>query len=1720
MKINNRILSVTLGLVALTSCASINTKDSGKKNTSVKYINPEYDPNEDLKDIVKEFKKEKVDYLKNINKNSFEVSNLPDMYEGEEIYLKNESLNKNVSIVKLFTKKPSLVYKEGSEGYSKYKVGDKDGIVVEEKKGNELFPDKPEVSDVKYKVVVDNNKNYVYIQVRDNVNGVTKDIRLDEKVSIINRPDELKDNIKYTDLKVINKDKRVKYSINTIDEPFEDVDLGEIERDNQGVEYIDYSKYFEADKYNDLDNFAGFKRVSIVDHIDGLQDKEYIRNIEFGHKLSDYKNKFSELLTDLNEKTLKLSDDGTVKGGFNEGLVSEILKYSENVKNEGKIEFKTEILDKDKTVGIHNISRKIIRDGKVIFEKKDKTFISFDGVNVGVADGTFFDLSDEVEARVYRGTAKEDDKIKDFKKDAKYDNDRKLANMNIDRQHGATVIGSMIDENVLGDRFYWYGHLTGMLSKIGETGELPDFISTRAELNNFIGRVLTNLQEKYKHSEIMQKYLADKIQSAAKKLDEISALIEDGNTSETLKNEKYKVMYKELADLSEEIYRMTEVDKLKYSNLHFTTISVGVDDSHISAELAAKNISSILDMNKNIKAINMSYGGNNNVEEYIALKGLTEKDYEKGAKAFNTDYKFKNAVLSWLKNEDLTTKDNLKKYYDGELGIPSVYEYFDKKNEITKEDYKKLVDLRLLTLEHRLKSSPELVAANHDVLFVRSAGNTYNDAPVNLVDYDEDGKKIPYYDTNYKYNNDFASIPSFLNELEKKKALEEGREYKYNYNYRKNILGSVGLAPKSIAYGEDATEDISDDWGLNTDKINYKRLKLYGVGMLSEYNNLIGILNDINLHPEKYPKGYKEEVLKRIKVVDDMSEKHKDFINDDTRFSFSRAGKAMLWTMATDGSYVYTKRLTEEEKKYGKGENIGENIAYGSSFSAPRMTAVAGMIAEKYPWMSAHDIKTSLLTTTIDDYRIIYKKADPNKPEGADNVKILSKGLYGVDENIGWGIMDKDSALDGPARFVKALTHEVGEENFIANIPYGTYTFSNSIKGGFDPIKHMSSRGFITFDEGSVLTLTSNFKDKELLSDDFLEKHDNVKKVLEKTNITISDIVNRLRPKIKGYIPSLDFEERELFYSAGLEKHGNGTLILSGNNTYTEPTYIKGGTLVVQGVQNSDVYVSENTKLKIDSVRMEQGNYARILLGLEPIKGGIYANVYNKGKLYSYSEKDSIFGTYKPYENSETIVATGGRLSVDKLDLSDMNHFNISLFRKYGMLTFKLPETKKLEDYTEEDVVENKKEDTEDTINKKLVFVAKDVPVEDISKFNFGVKSVSSGLNLVTELSKDKDKNVVKMYLERKEHIEDVLNKKTEMPTTLSSKLRNKIINEMSSTLDKNELSRLAISLDNLEIADEEDLEKLNGDILSDSLTLGTEISDINNRELLNTLDGNNKQFNVFARLINRLDSKMVNSKKRLYSINGMMLGFSHNIKISDFSVTTNVGVSYEHSLLKDLRFKVKYPNDDTKVLGNVNVNSVGLGVANKIGYKNFELDTLIGFDYLDKHISRELLDKHVEDTRSSDLILNFNNVFGYRYNKDINSDIKLSIKPYIGLNMKTYIKGSYNENNDFGYRSESEIFFKPTATIGSKLALNYKNYNFELFADYTKYLVDTTIESKATLKEYKFTRNIEGISLEDNLVNFGIKFDKKYGNVNLGLSYINKNIKSNAINASLKFEF
>ena len=87
-----------------------------------------------------------------------------------------------------------------------------------------------------------------------------------------------------------------------------------------------------------------------------MEDKKYKRNIDFGIKLGDFKDDYSKLLADLSKRSLKLTEDGKVIGGFDEYLSQKIEKYSEAEPQTGKVSFVTEILDKDKNVGLHTVS--------------------------------------------------------------------------------------------------------------------------------------------------------------------------------------------------------------------------------------------------------------------------------------------------------------------------------------------------------------------------------------------------------------------------------------------------------------------------------------------------------------------------------------------------------------------------------------------------------------------------------------------------------------------------------------------------------------------------------------------------------------------------------------------------------------------------------------------------------------------------------------------------------------------------------------------------------------------------------------------------------------------------------------------------------------------------------------------------------------------------------------------------------------------------------------------------------------------------------------------------------------------------------------------------------------------------------------------------------------------------------------------------------------------
>ena len=128
----------------------------------------------------------------------------------------------------------------------------------------------------------------------------------------------------------------------------------------------------------------------------------------------------------------------------------------------------------------------------------------------------------------------------------------------------------------------------------------------------------------------------------------------------------------------------------------------------------------------------------------------------------------------------------------------------------------------------------------------------------------------------------------------------------------------------------------------------------------------------------------------------------------------SGAGVAKNWTVSAVSGITFKT-----------GDNNYQ--ANGSSFAAPMVTGTAALLKEKYPWMDGSLIRQTILSTATDI------------------------GKKGVDEDFGWGLLNIDKALKGPALFDKRLA--LGD-NVVADVTSGTYTFSNDIAGDAGIIKN------------------------------------------------------------------------------------------------------------------------------------------------------------------------------------------------------------------------------------------------------------------------------------------------------------------------------------------------------------------------------------------------------------------------------------------------------------------------------------------------------------------------------------------------------------------------------------------------------------------------------------------------------------------------------------------
>ena len=261
-----------------------------------------------------------------------------------------------------------------------------------------------------------------------------------------------------------------------------------------------------------------------------------------------------------------------------------------------------------------------------------------------------------------------------------------------------------------------------------------------------------------------------------------------------------------------------------------------------------------------------------------------------------------------------------------------------------------------------------------------------------------------------------------------------------------------------------------------------------------------------------------------------ISELHKGWIAaigvrpDGTEYNphLARAGAAMWWSVSANGNC-----------------ELEGCSAYGSSFAAPRVTAAAVKVKEKFPWMTGHELKQTILTTAKD------------------------LGQPGVDTIFGWGLLDETKALKGPAKFSSELL-------------VGKSAADAGLRGMFN----------------------ANIPD----------------------NIT-------------------SIFENDIDGNGGLEKSGNGKLILTGNNTYDGATEIKGGTLEIYGENASNIDIEQNGTLV---------TYPTTMIGKKNHDGTfVSVSVQNSGGTFENRGSGAVItGDYNAGNGAVTKAEIGTKLTV------------------------------------------------------------------------------------------------------------------------------------------------------------------------------------------------------------------------------------------------------------------------------------------------------------------------------------------------------------------------------------------------------------------------------------------------------------------------------------------
>ncbi len=331
----------------------------------------------------------------------------------------------------------------------------------------------------------------------------------------------------------------------------------------------------------------------------------------------------------------------------------------------------------------------------------------------------------------------------------------------------------------------------------------------------------------------------------------------------------------------------------------------------------------------------------------------------------------------------------------------------------------------------------------------------------------------------------------------------------------------------------------------------------------------------------------------------------------------NQAAGAELWTVFAPGTQIYSADATDVN---------GFMKSNGTSMAAPVVSGAAGLVEEKFPWMTGKQLADTILTTANSDFTApeyivqLQRPATNGAPSGAPYTEDSYFVFTYIDPTVAPANLSPTEAKEMLKEIYDANPEAWGGvplEVLTAYIDHDRYAVSTATK------EEVFGQGILDVGKamGGVAELNANRMTADnVYSVAALQNPVDAYETFDTQgyNAEFSNDISQMQWDDNYHHPEFQYNggsdtgynsaALQLYgKNVGFHKAGAGRLILSGENTYAGATLVTGGELTIARrddgsggiLENSDVYVGEETRLSGNGIIVNSlTNYGTVSPGL------------------------------------------------------------------------------------------------------------------------------------------------------------------------------------------------------------------------------------------------------------------------------------------------------------------------------------------------------------------------------------------------------------------------------------------------------------------------------------------------------------------------------------------